>query len=222
MVRRKKEDAEATRRAIIAAARDVFYESGVANTSLEQIAERAGVTRGAIYWHFTDKAELFYAMRDEVRLPLVDRSNQELVSPRASGDPLAAVERFILTLLAGFEDDVAVQRTLWIMTFQCEYVGEFARDLHNACGMHAELKAKLTTLYRRARRVGVLRADLSPRCAALDTVVFVAGLIRIWILDDDGTLVKRDARGLIRAHVRAKRAAPVPSPAVPLSRARRT
>ncbi len=78
MVRRTKEESLETRRAIIDAARDVFVAHGVTQTSLEQIAEAAGVTRGAIYWHFADKAELFYAMRDQVKIPLIDRSDVAL------------------------------------------------------------------------------------------------------------------------------------------------
>ena len=51
-MRRTKEQAEQTRVAILEAAERLFLEKGVAQCSLEQIARAAGVTRGAVYWHF--------------------------------------------------------------------------------------------------------------------------------------------------------------------------
>ena len=73
MVRRTKEEAEETRRQIIEAARRVFLECGVGSTSLEKIAAAAGVTRGAVYWHFKNKTDLFFAMREDAVLPFLDR-----------------------------------------------------------------------------------------------------------------------------------------------------
>src|SRR4029077_18964463 len=70
MARRTKEEALETRSRILDAAERVFYDKGVANASLEEIAAAAEVTRGAIYWHFKDKAELFDAMMQRVVLPV--------------------------------------------------------------------------------------------------------------------------------------------------------
>ena len=70
MVRRTKEDAVATRNSLLDAAEQVFYDKGVSRASLGDIAQAAGATRGAIYWHFKDKADLFNAMMDRVTLPL--------------------------------------------------------------------------------------------------------------------------------------------------------
>ena len=70
MARRTKEEALETRGRILDAAEAVFHEKGVAHASLAEIAETAGVTRGAIYWHFKDKADLFHAMMLRVTLPM--------------------------------------------------------------------------------------------------------------------------------------------------------
>ena len=207
MVRRTKEESLETRAAIIAAARDVFLANGVTRTSLEQIAAAAGVTRGAIYWHFADKAELFFAMRDAVKLPLVDRSDLALEAGSSDLDPLQRVARFLEVLVDQIVGDEATQKTVEIMTFKCEYVGEFARDFDCASATHLELRDKLAKLYREARRAGLLRAGLTPLHAASDTLIFVSGLIRIWLVDESGVLVRHDARRLIAEHVAGKRAA---------------
>ena len=84
MVRKTKEDAAITRQRIIGSAREVFLRKGVSRTSLEHIASDAGVTRGAVYWHFANKAELFHAMREEVYLPLIDRMDDTLLGSDGS------------------------------------------------------------------------------------------------------------------------------------------
>ena len=81
-MRRTKDEAERTRRRVLQAARKVFARQGVARTSLEQVARAAGVTRGAVYWHFRNKADLFFQMREQVSLPLLDRIDLAL-SPAA-------------------------------------------------------------------------------------------------------------------------------------------
>ncbi|HEY8331957.1 MAG TPA: TetR family transcriptional regulator, partial [Pseudomonas sp.] len=85
-MRRTKEEAEQTRRALLAAAEQLFLEQGVAHTTLEQIARAAGVTRGALYWHFENKAHLFQAMLEQVRLP--PEQLAERLSTCGDRDPL--------------------------------------------------------------------------------------------------------------------------------------
>ena len=97
MVRKTREDALATRDALLTAALQTFRERGVAHTRLSDVAARAGVTRGAIYWHFKDKAELFAAVCERGTLPVEallageeDGLNAVLTACRR-GPPLALV-----------------------------------------------------------------------------------------------------------------------------------
>jgi len=92
-VRRTKRESERTRQGILAAARKVFARQGVTRTTFEEIAAAAGVTRGAIYWHFADKTEIFFAMREQVAVPMIDLIDLALL--RADGrDPLAGWSAF--------------------------------------------------------------------------------------------------------------------------------
>jgi len=221
MARRTKKESLETRRAIIDAARDVFFRNGVTSTSLEQIAAEAGVTRGAIYWHFADKAELFYAMRDEVKIPLVDRSDLALSADGRRLDPLQRIGCFLRVVVDQIAKDEATCKTFQIMAFKCEYVGEFARDLETTSAMHVELRGKLAKLYRAARRSGILRPDIAPLCAASDTLIFVSGLIKIWAVDESGALVRKHAEQLVIDHVESKRASSAATPSAPRHRVSR-
>lgn len=68
--RTQKERSEATTRALVDAARKLFSRRGYASTSLDDVAEAAGVSKGAVYHHFDSKQELFRAVfeREERKL----------------------------------------------------------------------------------------------------------------------------------------------------------
>jgi len=78
---RRAEHIQDTRAAVLQAARELFAEKGYAGTGTEEIAARARVTRGALYHHFRDKADLFRAVMQAVAADLADR----LVTQQLSG-----------------------------------------------------------------------------------------------------------------------------------------
>src|SRR5947209_3466151 len=203
-LRRTKRESERTRQGILRAARKVFARQGVTRTTLGEIAAAAGVTRGAIYWHFADKNALFFAMREQVAVPMIDQI--DLALRRADrADPVAGVERFLLGILEALESDASVRQTFQIMGFKCEYVGEFERELALQRLRCSELISKLTQAYGRAQRAGSLRTGLSPPMAAVETCSFLMGLTRLWLLDAKRSLVRRVARGLVSAHIAGHR-----------------
>ena len=61
-MRRTKEDAEQTRRAILASAMDIFYEKGYSKTTFDEIAKRINLTKGAVYWYFRNKPDIVAAL----------------------------------------------------------------------------------------------------------------------------------------------------------------
>jgi AcrR family transcriptional regulator len=79
---------EATRTALIAAARDLFAARGYAAVGTEEIVRRAGVTRGALYHHFPAKPDLFRAVYERVERELTERIVTEVP---LVGDPVAVL-----------------------------------------------------------------------------------------------------------------------------------
>ena len=67
----KEERAQATRAALMSAARGLFTERGYAAVGTEEIVGRAKVTRGALYHHFADKRDLFRAVHEEMEGEIV-------------------------------------------------------------------------------------------------------------------------------------------------------
>jgi AcrR family transcriptional regulator len=101
--------AEATRRSLIRAARDLFGDHGYAATSVDEIARRAGVTKGALYHHFRDKDDLFRAVVEDVKRDVTDVVGAAFLSATAENDTMQSL---VLGCRAFIEAhlDPAVQR----------------------------------------------------------------------------------------------------------------
>ena len=104
----KAEQADATRTALSAAARQLFTERGYAATSTTEIVERAGVTRGALYHHFAAKDDLFRAVFEQLEGEVTEHVAQEALM---SADPLEQLRRGTRAYLDACIDP-AVQRVV--------------------------------------------------------------------------------------------------------------
>ncbi|WP_227624759.1 TetR family transcriptional regulator, partial [Klebsiella pneumoniae] len=97
MARKTKQQARETRQLILDVALRLFSQQGVSSTSLATIAKAAGVTRGAIYWHFKNKSDLFNEIWE-----LSDASISDLeIEYRAKfpNDPLSVIREILVYVL---------------------------------------------------------------------------------------------------------------------------
>ena len=74
---------EETRLALVAAATELFGKQGYAATSVDEIVARAGVTKGALYHHYSDKESLFRAVFEEVQREVSDQAVAQFNQPDA-------------------------------------------------------------------------------------------------------------------------------------------
>lgn len=177
MARRTPEQAALTREAMIDAAERVFCEKGVARATLQEIAGAAGVTRGAFYWHFKDKGELFRAMLDRVRLPfeeLVEAIPQkewpagELETIRRAG--LLAIKRM---------EEPRFRRVHGILLHRCEVFGHID-PVAMMREMFASASAQTLRRFRRAEAAGELRPKIDADTANEQFHCLVRGLVYTW------------------------------------------
>ncbi|WP_027897217.1 TetR family transcriptional regulator [Zestomonas thermotolerans] len=180
-MRRTKEDAEKTRHAILQAAEVLFLERGVAHTSLETIARHAGVTRGAVYWHFQNKAHLFNEMLNQVRLP------PEILTARLGGenacDSLRALRDMCIEALEDLARDEQKRRIFTILLHRCEFTDELheAEERHNT--FIEQFIALCENIFRHAHAGGRLRPGISPPLAARALHAMLIGLFTDWLRD---------------------------------------
>lgn len=212
MARRTKDEALATRHCILDAAELLFQQHGVSRTSLQDIAQAADLTRGAIYWHFKDKADLFNAMMERATLPLEESlSIGEELPP--DQDPLAFIEDRFVQALRLTVHHAPTRRVFEIATHKVEYVDELqaVRDRHllnrNQCLDQVELMLK------QAARRGIIGRRAPARSIALGLHALVDGLIQNWMLDPQAFDLVRVGRQVLRAYLAGLRTEACAAPA---------
>ena len=183
MVRRTKEDAQETRTRILDTAEQVFREKGVGHTTLAEIAAAAGVTRGAIYWHFDNKAALLQAMNDRVHLPL--EAMHQALADIALTDPLAKMRESAHGVLTRVAQDPRSRRVFEIFSFKCEFVGEMAEMLNRQRESRRNCLRDMEENLHRAVEKGQLPGGLDIARTAIGLYAMVDGLIGNWLMDPE-------------------------------------
>jgi TetR/AcrR family transcriptional regulator, acrAB operon repressor len=183
MVRRTKADAQATRNSLLDAAELLFQARGVSRTSLNDIANAAGTTRGAIYWHFKDKADLFNAMMDRATLPMEETLSCIGAQAPSLEEPLAALRASMLSALNTTVNNAQVRRVFEVATLQVEYNDE----MHAVRERHLQLRDACIGSLQQGLRSAASRLPgplpMPVEAAALGLHAIVDGLIHNWLLD---------------------------------------
>jgi TetR/AcrR family acrAB operon transcriptional repressor len=198
MARHTKHEALETRNALLDAAERVFSKRGVSRTSLADIAAAAGVTRGAIYWHFADKADLFWAMLSRVRLPLeMEAECDGEAGPEP--DPIGQIKRRMLRALLTVALQPQAQRVIDIVCHKCEFVEDMTALRTRYLTMRGNCIAQIEGEVARARAAGLLRPDIDPHLAAIGLHALLDGLISNWLVGRDRAFfpLARDAERLV-------------------------
>jgi TetR/AcrR family acrAB operon transcriptional repressor len=178
MARRTKAEAEATREALLDAAEEVFFEHGVARTSLEQIARHAGLTRGAVYWHFKGKADLLQGLLDRVRMPFEELLD-EIDTSALADSPLETLRQVCHQGLTRLERP-RVSRIHTILLHRCEFLGDIdpqamQNRLTHQC--HDEIHEQ----FLKAHALGLLNPTLSPETATRLLQSLLGGIFHDWL-----------------------------------------
>jgi TetR/AcrR family acrAB operon transcriptional repressor len=200
MVRRTKLEAEGTRARILDAAERIFRDKGVANASLEQIARAARVTRGAIYWHFRDKGELFEAMMQRVALPA--QVMMERAEKAGATDPLQRLRVSASEVLLRAARDPQVKRIFEISFHRCEYVGDAAGIRDRQVANHAECQGTIEAEIRECVKKGLLPKSVDPRLAAIGAMAYVSGILYHWVLNPDSFSLEKNAESMVDTYFR--------------------
>ncbi|OBZ97111.1 TetR family transcriptional regulator [Pararhizobium polonicum] len=178
-MRRTKAEAEETRNSIISAAERVFYEKGVSNATLEDVANAAGVTRGAIYWHFSNKTDLFLELYNSVSMPLEDMIAREIEAP--DSDVLCYIEKSTGDWLGDLAGDEHRQRIFTIL-LRCAYSDDLLPVLEKQQEVDDRHVALLENAFAKARSEGYLNANWTPQSATKALWWMMGGLCSDWLL----------------------------------------
>lgn len=199
MARKTKVEAAATREALLNAAEEVFFAKGVARTSLEQIARHAGLTRGAVYWHFKNKGDLFMALVEQVHMPF-----QALMEEVDKADTqLSPLESIRLACHAGLVrlEQPSYQRILSILLHRCEFFSDI-NPLEMQDKIGNECFEDMLDVFVLAKQQQLLREDLTPEIAARLMQAVLGGLFQDWLRNPGAFSISERGGELIDTTIR--------------------
>lgn len=173
--KRRKRQPDITREKLLAAAFDEIYRRGFQAASLDAILAQAGVTKGALYHHFPDKAALGRAVIDDVvRDLLLERWLGVLEAQK--GDPLTALQGMLAERWRRLEaEEVELGCPLNNLAQEMSPLDEgFRRRLEK---VYSAWREGLESALARGIKAGTVRKGISPRKVAALVVAALEGII---------------------------------------------
>lgn len=200
MARKTKEAAAATRLQLLDAAERLFSEQGVSHTSLHDIALAAGLTRGAIYWHFENKGELLKAMWERVVLPI----RETLCTPAPTNPALLeeAIQRKMCWLSEHIQDDPRIFSLMNILMMRCEFFTEETRSVRQFFLDEREIAFRhLQDDLEAAVATGLLAPGTDTRLAAVGLFGLVDGICFHWLVNPEAFCIRSVTRSSVEAYL---------------------
>ncbi|WP_368940842.1 multidrug efflux transporter transcriptional repressor AcrR [Citrobacter werkmanii] len=192
MARKTKQQAQETRQHILDVALRLFSQQGVSSTSLAEIAKAAGVTRGAIYWHFKNKSDLFSEIW-ELAKPNIDELETEYQA-KFPDDPLSVLREILTYVLEATVTEERRRLLLEIIFHKCEFVGEMASVQLAQRSLCIENYDRIEQTLRQCMNANMLPDNLNTRRVAVLLRSYVTGIIENWLFAPESFDLKKDAR----------------------------
>lgn len=191
-MKRRKEDADHTRDALLRAALTVFSTKGYTSSTLADIATTANVTRGALYHHFSGKAQLFNTLLQQA----IDQPSQIVqLALNEGGTFLEIVQRVFVRQIVAVETDPIYRATVELVMFKLESNPELEpAKLLLARGRQASLEL-LERSFKDGQRVGLVRKNLKPLELAQLFLALQIGLFHVWSSQPNSFDLERRAKG---------------------------
>jgi TetR/AcrR family acrAB operon transcriptional repressor len=179
-MKRTKKEAAQTRTNILDAAMQVFASKGYAGTRLDDVAQAAGVTRGAITWHFSKKANLLKAALDTGMAEYGSRIEKILDSGLS---PLDTIRSLVKEMLSSLEADEAYRKSMEILLNRAELTmelqqgwDEYVKEIHS-------FRRTLERVIQKGIMTGEIRPETDPELIAITIVSVIIGIEQLWLMD---------------------------------------
>lgn len=200
----RKVRAEFTRQLILDAAEDVFFEAGLSGATLEAIAQRSHVTRGAIYWHFKNKMEVFEAIFERT-ISFYETQIANITQQAAS---LEEFEDFLIQMLHDIAVDPKKQRPLCILVLRHEHLPQEHKVLADAFESSERIVVLLAAFFIRIKAATGAQAKASARIMAQGLQFYMQGMLSHFFQRPDISELALHAETYTRLFFRNLQAAP--------------
>ena len=197
-MRKTKEEAYQTRCNLLAAALTVFYERGVSKASLDEIAKTAGVTRGALYWHFKNKKDLFEALL-QIHYANVEQQLEQVLHSDQTTEPLDFLYNSVLQHFESLVNDHDFRKFNTILLYRCEQTQDNLSIVELTRQYHRRWDLLLHNIINECKRKQILDQKLNTERAVLSLISTISGLSASWLDDPQAFDLMQHAPAIIQA-----------------------
>ncbi|EFM2060083.1 multidrug efflux transporter transcriptional repressor AcrS [Escherichia coli] len=194
MAKRTKAEALKTRQELIETAIAQFAQYGVSKTTLNDIADAANVTRGAIYWHFENKIQLFNEMW--LQQPSLRELIQERLTAGLEHEPFLQLREKLIVGLQFIAEIPRQQALLQILYHKCEFRDEMLAEavIREKMGFNPQI---LREVLQACQQQGCVANNLD-----LDVVMIIidgafSGIVQNWLMNMAGYDLYKQAPALV-------------------------
>jgi TetR/AcrR family acrAB operon transcriptional repressor len=206
-MRRTKEEAAVTRQLILDAALKIFSSKGYSATRLEDIAEAAGVTRGAVYWHFQNKVQLYNTLVMEISSEKFESVIAQAIE--AGGTYLEVLRQIHINVMDMVERYPEMRAVMELISYKVEEsIPELADTFRAKVDIVEEAVRQGADFLRRGVDQGVIRDDLDPMDMSWAWQAFREGVTRMWLMNPDTFSLIEKAPTLVDLYLRGILAKP--------------
>jgi len=189
-MRRTKEEAAVTRAAVLKAALSVFSAKGYAAATLDDVAAAAKVTRGAIYWHFKGKADLYNTLVEEMSARGASVVQQAVAE---GGTLIDILRRVFINQCSLIEDDKEARAVMELALFKTGMDPDLQAGRKKQIEAGNALIAGIADAMKMGIGQGILRDDIDPMDMARAFLAFENGAIQQWLASPKSFSLKKSA-----------------------------
>jgi TetR/AcrR family transcriptional regulator, acrAB operon repressor len=189
-MKRTKEEAAVTRAIVLKAALSVFSAKGYAAATLDDVARAAKVTRGAIYWHFKSKADLYNTLVEEISARGASIVQQAVAE---GGTLIDILRRVFVSQCALIEDDKEARAVMELALFKTGLDPELQAGRKKQIDAGNALIAGIADAMKMGVSQGILRDDVDPVDMARAFIAFENGAIQMWLASSKSFSLKKSA-----------------------------
>lgn len=173
MARNTKVDAEKTRQLILDAALDTFFEKGYSRSPLTDISTRVGLTKGALYWHFTSKVDLFSALVEGIQKEVDVKINL----PFRESENMADLKKTTLQFATILIEDEKIFKYYSILYTKMEWQDELEPVMQFFSQQDAHLRRRITDIMIKEQDLGTVHRRHSPESIAISWLAMIGGFL---------------------------------------------
>lgn len=187
-MKRTKAEAAVTRATLLKTALTVFSAKGYAAATLDDVAKAAKVTRGAIYWHFKSKADLYNTLIQEFSARGAAVVRQAVAE---GGTLIEILRRVFVRQCALIEEDKEARAVMELALFKTGLDPELKAGRKKQLEAGNALLKGITGAMQQGIAQGVLRKDMDPADMARAFIAFENGVIQLWLVSPRSFSLKR-------------------------------